>query len=121
MYPHLIVVRVHFPHHDVIRQDLLPVSQNVANHWAQKFHEIQEYARKEEKIDLIWGLVDGFLLYWHPVRPFSPICILPTPRCVWSDRSQDVIRELDVRLFLRVSYGTLKARREKRFGYHTAG
>lgn len=34
---------------------------------------------------------------------------------------QDVIRELDIRLFLRVPYSILKARREKRFGYHTQG
>lgn len=32
-----------------------------------------------------------------------------------------MIRELDIRLFLRVPYETLKARREKRFGYHTQG
>jgi nicotinamide/nicotinate riboside kinase len=99
-------------------QDLLPISQDVADQWARKFLEIQEHARKEQRVDLIWGFVDGFLLYWHPVssfRQFMPFVANSAPP------TQDIVHELDVRLFLRVSYDTLKARREKRFGYHTAG
>ena len=34
---------------------------------------------------------------------------------------QDIARELDIRLFLRVSHKTLKHRRDNRYGYHTAG
>ena len=34
---------------------------------------------------------------------------------------QDIVRELDIRLFLRVSHKTLKHRRDNRYGYHTAG
>jgi nicotinamide/nicotinate riboside kinase len=85
--------------------------------WARKFLDIQEHARKEQGVELIWGLVDGFLLYWHPVRVIHHFLFIAdlTPS------TQDVVHELGVRLFLRVSYDTLKVRRDKRFGYHTAG
>lgn len=85
-------------HDGLNKQIQVPVSDDLTSSWAQKFNDIQEHARTTQGIDIVWGLVDGFLLYWHP----------------------DVVRELDVRLFLRVSYDTLKERRERRFGYHTA-
>lgn len=99
-------------------QDLIPVSPDVTDQWARKLLDIQEHARREQRVELIWGLVDGFLLYWYPVsniRLFMPFVANPVAP------TQDIVHELDVRLFLRVSYDTLKARRENRFGYHTAG
>jgi nicotinamide/nicotinate riboside kinase len=67
---------------------------------------------------LVWGLVDGFLLYWHPVSILHCFHLLVT---YLTTSIQDIVHELDVRLFLRVSCDTLKERRERRFGYHTAG
>jgi nicotinamide/nicotinate riboside kinase len=71
---------------------------------------------KEEGGEIIWVLADGFLLYWHPVHPFVTLLIW-----LLTHNPQGIVRELDIRLFLRVSYKTLKRRRENRFGYNTAG
>ncbi|CCA74079.1 related to NRK1-Nicotinamide riboside kinase [Serendipita indica DSM 11827] len=81
-----------------LRRTLLPVLEQSLNHWRAYFTQIQQKAAEEEQTEIIWALVDGFLLYWHP----------------------DVVKELDVRIFLRVTYDTLKKRRNERFGYHTA-
>jgi len=50
-------------------------------------------------VHVVWGFVDGFLLYWD----------------------QEVIDTLDARIFLRVPYDVLKERRSQRSGYATAG
>jgi nicotinamide/nicotinate riboside kinase len=52
---------------------------------------------KKDDEDIILCFVDGFLLYLDP----------------------NVVHELDIRLLLRASYQTLKARREARTGYVT--
>lgn len=84
----------HKSHDGLNKQTLLPVLEQSLNHWRAYFTQIQQKAAEEEQTEIIWALVDGFLLYWHP--------------------------ELDVRIFLRVTYDTLKKRRNERFGYHTA-
>ena len=71
---------------------------------------------EEQGEEIIWALADGFLLYWHPVCLSA---ILTTQ--LLTNYLQDVVRELDIRLFLRVSCKTLKHRRDNRNGYHTAG
>ena len=78
----------------------------------------EEKRRRAEELgeEIIWALADGFLLYWHPVY-LSAILDIHFLTC----SLQDVVRELDIRLFLRVSHKTLKQRRDNRYGYHTAG
>jgi len=61
------------------------------------FEELKKANAAGEQV--VWGLVDGFLLYWHP----------------------EVIEQLDVRIMLRVPHDVLKKRRHERHGYHTAG
>ncbi|KAG8750280.1 ribosylnicotinamide kinase [Serendipita sp. 396] len=88
----------HKSHDGLNKQDPMPIPQDVLDQWRSRFQEMQDSVRNSSGVELVWGLVDGFLLYWHP----------------------GVIQALDTRIFLRVSYPTLKARRERRFGYHTA-
>lgn len=46
----------------------MPIPSEVLDNWSGKFDEIQEEARKGENgVEIVWGIVDGFLLYWHPV------------------------------------------------------
>jgi hypothetical protein len=71
---------------------------------------------EEQGVEIIWALADGFLLYWHPVCLSS----IPNMRAL-TCFLQDIVRELDTRLFLRVSPKTLKHRRDDRNGYRTAG
>lgn len=68
-----------------------------------------------------WAILDGFLLFWDPVRvPSLPSFLelietnisLPPPK-------QEVLAQLDIRIFLRVPYQTLKTRREARQVYVT--
>ncbi|KAG8828922.1 ribosylnicotinamide kinase [Serendipita sp. 399] len=88
----------HKSHDGLNKQEPVPISDDALAHWRSQFQEMHDSAKRDHGVELVWGLVDGFLLYWHP----------------------GIIKELDVRVFLRVSYSTLKSRRERRFGYHTA-
>jgi len=88
----------HKSHDHLNEQKDVPVPAEVRGRWGEVFEKIRkQQAENGERV--IWGLVDGFLLYWH----------------------KDAIDQLDVRFFLRVPYEVLKQRRHERHGYHTAG
>ncbi|KAK0226194.1 P-loop containing nucleoside triphosphate hydrolase protein [Armillaria fumosa] len=87
----------HRSHDHLNEQKLVQVAEEIKQRWRQEFEKIKE-ANAEAGERVIWGLVDGFLLYWHP----------------------EVIEQLDVRIFLRVPHDVLKERRHQRHGYHTA-
>jgi len=86
----------HKSHDHLNEQKEVPVSEEVER-WKEEFDKAGEEAKTKGE-EIVWGLVDGFLLYWHP----------------------DVVAQLDVRVFLRVPQDVLKQRRHERHGYHTA-
>lgn len=56
----------HRSHDHLNEQKEIPLSEESRRRWSDTFQEMQQDAeRTGDKI--IWGLVDGFLLYWHPV------------------------------------------------------
>ncbi|KAF4599734.1 ribosylnicotinamide kinase [Pleurotus pulmonarius] len=89
----------HRSHDHLNEQQAVPVPDELADKWRAHFQGLQEKLEAEIKEKIIWGLVDGFLLYWN----------------------QDVVDQLDVKFFLRVPHDALKKRRHDRHGYHTAG
>jgi len=87
----------HRSHDHLNEQKLVDLSEETKLRWSTTFQEMQQDAEQTgDKIT--WGLVDGFLLYWHP----------------------DVYEQMDVRIFLRIPESVLKQRRHERHGYHTA-
>ncbi|KAH7912288.1 P-loop containing nucleoside triphosphate hydrolase protein [Hygrophoropsis aurantiaca] len=87
----------HISHDHLNEQKDAPIPDDVFERLHAEFKHITEEKEKlGEKI--IWGILDGFLLYWH----------------------QEVIDELDARIFLRVPHDVLKKRREERQIYFTA-
>ncbi|KAF8170292.1 P-loop containing nucleoside triphosphate hydrolase protein [Mycena galopus ATCC 62051] len=90
----------HRSHDHLNEQKDLPIPEAVRDRWIARFESLhaQCAAGDDADVDIVWGLVDGFLLYWHP----------------------EVIAQLDVRIFLRVPHDVLRARRHERHGYHTA-
>ncbi|KAI5893710.1 P-loop containing nucleoside triphosphate hydrolase protein [Schizophyllum commune H4-8] len=87
----------HYSHDHLNEQKDVPIPEEVRARWTQQFQELAERESRQGE-QLVWGLVDGFLLYWHP----------------------EVFEQLDIRFFLRVPEETLKKRRHERHGYHTA-
>ncbi|CAL1708056.1 unnamed protein product [Somion occarium] len=87
----------HYSHDHLNAQKDVPVDQEPLKRWQETFQKAEEEHRQRGE-QLIWVLVDGFLLYWHP----------------------EVVDTLDVRIFLRVPEEVLKQRRHERHGYHTA-
>jgi len=69
----------------------IKVEEKVRKKWIKEFEAI-----KQDNERIIWGLVDGFLLYWN----------------------KDVVDQLDVRIMLRVPHDVLKQRRHERHNYH---
>lgn len=89
----------HRSHDHLNEQKDIPIPNEVRDSWITEFKRIQEERESgDDATQLVWVLVDGFLLYWH----------------------KDVIAELDVRIMLRVPHDVLKQRRYQRHGYHTA-
>ncbi|KAJ8696687.1 ribosylnicotinamide kinase, variant 2 [Pleurotus ostreatus] len=89
----------HRSHDHLNEQQVVPVPDELADKWRAHFQALQQKLEAETKEKIIWGLVDGFLLYWN----------------------HDVVDQLDVKFFLRVPHDALKKRRHDRHGYHTAG
>jgi len=87
----------HYSHDHLNEQKPVSVEKETVLYWKGRFLQIETaFAQKGERV--VWVIVDGFLLYWHP----------------------DVYNALDLRIFLRVPEPTLKERRDARAGYHTA-
>ncbi|PCH43548.1 nucleoside triphosphate hydrolase protein [Wolfiporia cocos MD-104 SS10] len=87
----------HYSHDHLNEQKDVSIDKDVAQRWKDTFTRIQKEHEKAGE-HIIWVLVDGFLLYWHP----------------------EVVDQLDIRIFLRVPHDVLKQRRHERHGYHTA-
>ncbi|THH09450.1 hypothetical protein EW145_g2016 [Phellinidium pouzarii] len=87
----------HKSHDHLNEQKNVPLSDNIFGQWRSKFEDIANKF-EENGENVIWGLVDGFLLYWD----------------------EEVFNALDARIFLRVRHDILKKRRHERHGYHTA-
>ncbi|KIK09315.1 hypothetical protein K443DRAFT_671813 [Laccaria amethystina LaAM-08-1] len=89
----------HRSHDHLNEQKVLKLDDDVKAKWIHEFGDLKQQREAAGLEQIVWGLVDGFLLYWHP----------------------EVIQQLDVRVYLRVPHDTLKQRRHERHGYHTAG
>jgi len=87
----------HFTHQHFSEQKPVEVEPETVRFWSTKFRQLEDEFRKEGE-RVLWVMVDGFLLYWHP----------------------DVYNALDVRIFLRVPAAVLISRRNSRGGYTTA-
>ncbi|KAJ7668469.1 hypothetical protein DFH06DRAFT_1181813 [Mycena polygramma] len=88
----------HRSHDHLNEQKDLPIPEDVRARWTAVFEGLRAQRAAADDEEIVWGLVDGFLLYWHA----------------------EVIAQLDVRIYLRVPEETLRARRHERHGYHTA-
>jgi nicotinamide/nicotinate riboside kinase len=82
--------------------------------WKDSFEQL-ELEMKEEGKNIVWGIVDGFLLYWNKVRRIM-ILMLTVLTCL----NQGIIDQLDVRVLLRLPHDMLKKRRDERHAYHNA-
>ncbi|KAF5385768.1 hypothetical protein D9615_002339 [Tricholomella constricta] len=88
----------HRSHDHLNEQKEIKVDDEVRDRWIEVFEGIRREREQNGQERIVWGLVDGFLLYWN----------------------QEVIDQLDVRIFLRVPEEVLRKRRHERHGYHTA-
>jgi nicotinamide/nicotinate riboside kinase len=46
----------------------IPVEEDVEGRWGDVFERLKR-VHQEHGERIVWGIVDGFLLYWHQVRP----------------------------------------------------
>ncbi|KAJ3550929.1 hypothetical protein NMY22_g127 [Coprinellus aureogranulatus] len=88
----------HRSHDHLNEQKHFPVDPDVEERLVSELNQALDAARERTGKKTIFGILDGFLLYWHP----------------------DVIAQLDVPIMLRVPESELKRRRTERHGYHTA-
>ncbi|KAI9066583.1 Flavocytochrome c [Trametes sanguinea] len=93
----------HVSHDHLNEQKDVPIEDAVFRRWSAHFQQVDRQHRENGE-EVKWVLVDGFLLYWHPLL----------------SALQEVVKRLDVKVFLRVPHDVLKQRRHDRHGYHTA-
>ncbi|KAI0279528.1 P-loop containing nucleoside triphosphate hydrolase protein [Russula aff. rugulosa BPL654] len=88
----------HSSHDHLNEQKPTPLSDSVAARCKAEITAVQKEVENAYGVHVVWGLVDGFLLYWD----------------------QEIVDTLDAKIFLRVPYDVLKKRRSERSGYATA-
>ncbi|KAF5345316.1 hypothetical protein D9758_008489 [Tetrapyrgos nigripes] len=57
----------HRSHDHLNVQKQVQLDEQIREHWAKTFQSLQKQVQEKGET-IVWGLVDGFLLYWHPVR-----------------------------------------------------
>jgi nicotinamide/nicotinate riboside kinase len=57
----------HRSHDHLNEQKKIPVEKGVDEKWTGEFKAIQKRIEEEKQERVIFGILDGFLLYWHPV------------------------------------------------------
>lgn len=67
----------HYSHDHLNEQRDIPIGSETFERWRDAFTRIDEEHRQAGE-QLIWVLVDGFLLFWHPVRKMLPMMAVPT-------------------------------------------
>ena len=104
--------------HDHLNKQIeVEVEPDVFEKWRRDFEGLERDMR--ENGEVVWMIVDGFVLYWDPVR------IIPDYRFLLRLKrenpsliaTQEVVDLLDVRVFLRVPHDILKHRRKERQVY----
>ena len=64
-----IIPEDHRSHDHLNEQKDVPVDKKLFEEWHDKFRRIADDATGKDKgEEIVWGLVDGFLLYWDDVR-----------------------------------------------------
>ena len=58
----------HSSHDHLNEQKDIPVTKELEEKWVSRFAEL---SAQEKGGKVLWGLVDGFLLYWHQVSTTS--------------------------------------------------
>jgi hypothetical protein len=94
--------------HDSLRmRSCVTLSDEAVARWGELFAEKVRARERERGERIVWGLLDGFLVYWCKVSAAS--CAVYN---LLTGLMQDVVRELDARLFLRVPRAVLQQRRK---------
>lgn len=61
----------HRSHDHLNEQKDVPIPEGLRDSWIAEFRKIKEEQESGEAgTRILWVLVDGFLLYWHPVGGF---------------------------------------------------
>ncbi|CUA66811.1 Nicotinamide riboside kinase [Rhizoctonia solani] len=94
---HGVLPDSHSSHDHLNEQPEVPIPRGMLERWKLQFQGV-ESRWASQGVDIIWALLDGFLLYWD----------------------KEVVSHLDVKIFLHVSGDILQKRRHERHGYHTA-
>ncbi|KAB5595973.1 Nicotinamide riboside kinase [Ceratobasidium theobromae] len=87
----------HHSHDHLNEQKEVPIPQDMIERLTIRFKET-ENQWSAKGYEVMWGLLDGFLLYWD----------------------KEVVDYLDLKIFMRVPEEVLRKRRHERHGYHTA-
>jgi nicotinamide/nicotinate riboside kinase len=61
----------HRSHDHLNAQKEVPVDLAVLERWRRFFRDVQEERIRAGNDELVWGLVDGFLLYWNMVSALT--------------------------------------------------
>jgi nicotinamide/nicotinate riboside kinase len=69
----------HSSHDHLNEQKDIPLDDAVAVRCKAEIAAVQEEVEAASGVRVVWGLVDGFLLYWDQVEHIPPPCAFPIP------------------------------------------
>jgi len=58
----------HKSHDHLNEQKEVQVEDELRDRWTREFVNMKEERERKGEEKIVWGLVDGFLLYWHQVQ-----------------------------------------------------
>jgi nicotinamide/nicotinate riboside kinase len=58
----------HKSHDHLNEQKDVPLDEDRLKRWNERFSSLRREWKEREGVEVVWGLVDGFLLYWDSVR-----------------------------------------------------
>jgi len=88
----------HISHDHLNEQKPVELGDSLAARCKEEITRVQKEVEAASGVRVVWGVVDGFLLYWDP----------------------EVVDTLDARIFIRAPYDIIKERRAERSVYYTA-
>ena len=57
----------HYSHDHLNEQKKIPIEQEIEDKWTEQSRAVQKRIQEEKGEKVVFGILDGFLLYWHPV------------------------------------------------------
>lgn len=77
----------HYSHDHLNAQTEVPLPLGMTDFWTERFTGVVARKKNEDQEDIKWAILDGFLLYYDPVRSIGRSISLPRTQTILNRKS----------------------------------